>query len=310
MPRSSSGFSAELLKQPPVAGLGRDMRGSRMGQARCVQPGERRRCGRADEAVEQQRDTVLAARRGWRRRSRRARARRRRRARRADRQVPRHDASTAASTAAALRASPASSTPVPRPTQSAPAPPNSAAAMAAAAVVLPMPISPRQRRSASLGHGIVSGRDRGEEFGLRHRRRDREIGGRPLDLQRHDLESGAGRARELVDGGAAGREIGHHLRRHFRGKGRNAARGDAVRAGKDDDFDLVQPRHCAALPAGQPGGELLEPAEAALRLGQRVLAGKCGGSLPVAAGRQVQAGRTQSRRSEVKRVIRSIRSLM
>ena len=51
-------------------------------------------------------------------------------------------------TASALRASPSSSTPVPRPTQSSADPPNRAAAIAAAAVVLPMPISPVIKISA------------------------------------------------------------------------------------------------------------------------------------------------------------------
>ena len=104
---------------------------------------------------------------------------------------------------------------------------------------------------------------------------------------------GSRRARQLVDGSASGREIGDHLRRHFGREGRDAARGDAVRAGEDDDLDLVQARQGAALPAGEPGGDRLEPAEAALRLGQRVLAGKRGGGRLVAAGRQVAAGREQ-----------------
>ena len=55
---------------------------------------------------------------------------------------------TPAPTAVALRARPASSTPVPRPTQSSATPPKSAQDMAAAEVVLPMPISPGTKRSA------------------------------------------------------------------------------------------------------------------------------------------------------------------
>ena len=51
-------------------------------------------------------------------------------------------------TTAVFRASPASSTPVPRPVQSAASPPNKAQASAAADVVLPIPISPVTRRSA------------------------------------------------------------------------------------------------------------------------------------------------------------------
>ena len=52
-----------------------------------------------------------------------------------------------ARTAVVFRARPASSTPVPRPTQSSAMPPNRAQARAAAEVVLPMPISPRISRS-------------------------------------------------------------------------------------------------------------------------------------------------------------------
>ncbi len=56
---------------------------------------------------------------------------------------------TPSATTAVFSARPASSTPVPRPVQSAAAPPKSAQASAAAEVVLPIPISPVTSRSAS-----------------------------------------------------------------------------------------------------------------------------------------------------------------
>ena len=39
-----------------------------------------------------------------------------------------------------------------------------------------------------LGDRVIAGRNGGEEIGFGHRRRDGEVGGRPLDLQRHDLQ--------------------------------------------------------------------------------------------------------------------------
>src|SRR5205085_12704281 len=52
---------------------------------------------------------------------------------------------------------------------------------------------------------------------------------------------------------------------HFGGEGRHALRGDAMIAGEDEHFDMVEPGHVAALPAGQPGGDGFQSAEAALK---------------------------------------------
>ena len=106
-------------------------------------------------------------------------------------------------------------------------------------------------------------------------------------------ELGAGGAGELVDGGAAGGEIRHHLRGHLGGIGGHALRGHAVIAGEDEDLDLVEPRRRVALPVREPGGELFQPAEAARRLGQRVLALGDGGARRRMPARQVEAERTQ-----------------
>ena len=62
---------------------------------------------------------------------------------------------------------------------------------------------------------------------------------------------GAGDARELIDGGAAGGEIRHHLRRHLGRIGRDAVRRHAVIAGEHQDLDLLErggawPCQCAS----------------------------------------------------------------
>jgi hypothetical protein len=109
----------------------------------------------------------------------------------------------------------------------------------------------------------------------------------------HDAERRVGGACELIDGGAAGGEIRHHLRGHRGGIGGNAARGHAVIAGEDEDLDLVELRRRVALPVREPGDEFLEPAEAARRLGQRVFALGDGGARRQMPARQVEAERTQ-----------------
>ena len=144
-----------------------------------------------------------------------------------------------------------------------------------------------------LRHRVVAGRDGGEEGRLVHRRRLREIAGRMVEVERDDVELGAGDAGELVDGGAAAGEIRHHLHGDFGREGRHALRGDAVVAGEDEDLHPVELRHVAALPARQPGGDRLQPAEAALRLGQRVLAAGDGLGRRIAAGGQIEAGGAQ-----------------
>ncbi len=71
---------------------------------------------------------------------------------------------------------------------------------------------------------------------------------------------GAGGARKLIDRGAAGGEIRHHLRRHLGRIGRDASAGHAVIAGEDKNLHAVQSRRRVALPMRQPGDEIFEPA--------------------------------------------------
>ena len=142
-------------------------------------------------------------------------------------------------------------------------------------------------------HRIIAGRDGAKEIGLVHRRCLGEVAGGALELEWDDRELGSGETGKLVDGSTAGSEIGDHLHRHFGRVGRHALSGYAMIAGEDDDLDLVEPRHLAALPAAEPGGDFFELAEAAARLGQRVLAagdGVCGG---IVACREVEAGCAQ-----------------
>jgi hypothetical protein len=77
---------------------------------------------------------------------------------------------------------------------------------------------------------------------------------------------------ELIDGGAPVLEVLHHLLGDCGRIGRDAARGDAMGAGKHRDARPLDPRLGAALPAGQPFGDLLQAAQRARRLGQLGLA--------------------------------------
>ena len=89
---------------------------------------------------------------------------------------------------------------------------------------------------------------------------------------------------ELVDRGAAGDEVLHHLRGDRGRIGRNAARGHTVVAGKDQGAGMVEPRRVARLPGRKPDRQLLEPAERAGRLGQlRLAQGRRGAGLEIGA---------------------------
>ena len=101
----------------------------------------------------------------------------------------------------------------------------------------------------------------------------REVAGRPVDVERHDLEAGAGGAGELVDGGATGGEIRRpSAPSPRRGRPRRPAPVTPCEPAKTMTATRSSVGIVAALPAGEPGDQRLEPAEAALRLGQHVLA--------------------------------------
>src|SRR3546814_6457048 len=76
------------------------------------------------------------------------------------------------------------------------------------------------------------------------------------------------RSSELVDGGAALPEIGHHLGRNLGRKGRDAARRHAVVAGENQDMQVFKLRFRPLLPGRQMKDAVLQPAERARRLGQ------------------------------------------
>ena len=148
-------------------------------------------------------------------------------------------------------------------------------------------------RSLSLRHRVEAGLHRGEEFGFGQRGVFGEIFGRPVELERNDVEARAGIARELVDGGAAGGKIRHHLHRDFGRIGRDALPGDAVIAGEHQNVDAIEPRRRVALPVGEEGDQLLEPAEAFRRLGQGVLALRHRGARGRMSARQIEADGAQ-----------------
>ena len=147
-------------------------------------------------------------------------------------------------------------------------------------------------RSASGRTASIAGGDGGEERRLVHRRLVREVGGRLVEIERDDAKRGRHGLRELIDRGAACREIRHHLRGDGGRKGRNAVRRHAVVAGEHQNVDPVEPRRVAA-PLREPGDDLLQPAEAAGRLGQLGLARHHGGGGGAVAVRQVEACRAQ-----------------
>ena len=103
-------------------------------------------------------------------------------------------------------------------------------------------------------------------------------------------------SRELVDGGAAGRKIRHHLRGDGGRIGRDAVRGDAMIAGEHQDVDAVEPRRVAG-PASAPARPPAPPAgRGCRRLGQARPGGRCGRLGARVAGRQVPTGGAQSHR--------------
>ena len=103
-----------------------------------------------------------------------------------------------------------------------------------------------------------------------------EIAGRQVEREIEDLEAEIIGGADLVDRCPACCEILQHLARHRLRIGRNALGDDAVIAGEDADQRPVDPRRRLALPGGEPFGDLLEPAEAAGRLGQILVAGAHG----------------------------------
>jgi hypothetical protein len=85
---------------------------------------------------------------------------------------------------------------------------------------------------------------------------DGEVARRPIEFDRHHAQLGAGKCCDLVDGGAAGGEIRHHLFGHRLRVGGDAAVRHAMIAGKDRDGDALQPRQLAGLPAREPDSQL------------------------------------------------------
>ncbi|GCC47863.1 hypothetical protein chiPu_0031946, partial [Chiloscyllium punctatum] len=112
---------------------------------------------------------------------------------------------------------------------------------------------------ALLRHRAPPGVERDQEVGAIHRRRHREIAGRPREFERLDAQFGAGELGDLVDRGTACGEVRHHLRGDLGGKGRDAALGDAMIAGEHGDRHVVEPGEFAPLPARQPDRDLLQP---------------------------------------------------
>ena len=98
---------------------------------------------------------------------------------------------------------------------------------------------------------------------------------------------------ELIDGGAAGGEVRHHLGGHLGRIGRDALRRHPVISREHENLDAIEPWWDSPLPLSKPRDRVLQSAETAGRLGQLrfALRGcKAGGRI---CGRQIDTGRPQ-----------------
>jgi hypothetical protein len=97
----------------------------------------------------------------------------------------------------------------------------------------------------------------------------------------------------LIDGGASGGEVPHHLRRDLGRVGRDALRSHAVIAGEDENPDIVEAGRIAPLPKPQPFDHLLEAAEAPRRLGQHACAASDRRRLSGMTAGKIETGRAK-----------------
>jgi adenosylcobinamide-GDP ribazoletransferase len=258
----------ERFEQKAMPGLGRDVARHRMGERVGAQLCERRHRGGGDEAIEQNRDAPLTRRqRGAQDGGKLAAAKRRRDAQRIAKQrgVPGERLVDCGLLAGkARRIDPG-------------APPGPARSAA----------TKQRRRNGGRRGGVAdahladtdeigvrrnrirAGRDCRQESRLVQGRRLREIGGGLIERERNDLETCAGKARQLIDGRAARGEVRHHLGGDLGRIGRDPLRGHAMIAGKHQHIDAIEARRAPALPKGEPADEILQAAKAAGRLGER-----------------------------------------
>ena len=89
------------------------------------------------------------------------------------------------------------------------------------------------------------------------------------------MEVCSDRPSKLVDRGAAGGEIRHHLGSDLGGISRHALRRHAVVAREHEDIDAIEAGHASSLPPCEPHDDVFEPPEAPGRLGQLALALGC-----------------------------------
>ena len=130
-------------------------------------------------------------------------------------------------------------------------------------------IDARLHAHHAVGHGA-----RG--FLFAQRRPLREILGRLVQAHLIDAQIRIRVLAQLVDGGTAALEVQHHLLGDLLRIGGDAEIGHTVIAGEDGDARMIDLWGMLGLPAGEPGGDLLQPRQGAGRLGQ----------LPLALGRQ------------------------
>ena len=114
-----------------------------------------------------------------------------------------------------------------------------------------------------------------------------------IEVERDDAQAGTRRLRQLIDGGASGREVLNHLRRDRGRVSRDALCRHAVIAGEDENLDIGEARRVAPLPKPEPFDHLLEAPEAPRRLGQRALAARDRSGLIGMTAGKIETGRAE-----------------
>ena len=95
-----------------------------------------------------------------------------------------------------------------------------------------------------------------------------EILGRVIQLKGNHIQRGPVDPRQLIDRRAAMLKIQHHLFGDFGRKGRYAARGDTMIAGKDNHLRCPDFCQRPAAPTPIPERQILQPSQRTGRLGQ------------------------------------------
>ena len=138
-------------------------------------------------------------------------------------------------------------------------------------------------------HRFHAGDEGRQAFLLAHSGGAGDVGGRLVQIQRHDFQGDGVAAGDLIDGRAAGGEVGDHLARDFNRIGGDAAQRHAVIGGEHQSGGRFQNGRRAMLPGCQPHRQFLQAAQGTGGFGQLAvaLAGGAGGCF-ISDGQGVQ----------------------